>query len=209
VPSIVFVQADTVRTAGAIGAAEAEARFGSLPPGADERIKMVAVVPVFSPLAQRGLLDESHVLGLPDAAARRLYDAYVHADDPTRTARFTVADVRAHAQLEFALLERAAWWNDRPPRWRRLCAWLLELAMLVALLVVLFLYATLASGRLASAGAWTEQVLYALGYSSLFKIGVTEPVLFLAITAIKRLFVRMPAELRDYLLEVLIEPLAG
>jgi hypothetical protein len=148
------------------------------------------------------------VLGRPDAAARQLYDAYAYANDAARGARFTVDDVRKHAQLTLPLLERASWWNNRPPRWRRVCAWLIKLAMLLALLVVLFLYATLAEGPLARAGVWTEQVLYALGFSSLFKIGVTEPVLFLGILVVKRLVKQLPAELRDNLVEYVLEPLS-
>jgi hypothetical protein len=166
---------------------------------------MVEVVPVFSPLPDKRLLDESHVLRRPDAAARLLYDAYARAHDVD--AAFSVADVRAHAQLSAELLERASWWNNRPKRWRRLCAWAVMLAALAALLVVLFLYATLAEGPLARAGVWTDQILYALGFSTLFKIGVTEPVLFLGILAVKRLFNRLPEELREYVIEVLIEPL--
>jgi hypothetical protein len=79
--------------------------------------------------------------------------------------------------------------------------------MLAALLGVIFLYAVLAEGPLARAGVWTEQVLYALGFSSLFKVGATEPVLVLSILVVKRLLRWLPEELREPFVDAVLERL--
>ena len=52
-----------------------------------------------------------------------------------------------------------------------------------------------------------SQIVVATSFSSAFKAGLTDPVVFVGILLAQRLVAWLPAELRDWLVEYIVEPI--